>query len=420
MQSLLFLLRAFVSPVPFVIKRSAAPTTPAAGRILPAPYAPAGMPDSSPPRPRPPVDPDAANRFPVPPPGVAPGGGWAFGPPPKRSGGWVGKVLGSLVVSLLLFSLALNVYLAVLVYTLTAGPRETVIREGAGVAAKRVVVLPLTGAIDADAAWFATDALRKLGRVDRLPAAVVLRVDSGGGGVTASDQIWHAVEGFRERHPEVPVIASFGGVAASGGYYVAAGAERIFIEPTGFTGSIGVIAQVPTLGGAMEKLGVDWVTLVADGSPRKDRANNLYRDWTAADREVLETLINAAYDRFTEVVVRGRAGLTEQNVGSVADGSVYTAPVAVENGLVDEVGYLDDAVDSLAPRLGVNDPADLRVVVLERGGGGLLGLLGADRGDPLAEPPVALGAGGQVSVAGVRRVLDSLGGVRLLYASGLR
>ena len=379
------------------------------------------MPDSSPPRPRPPVDPAAANTFPVPPPGVAVPFG--YGPPPRKGGGWVAKVLGSLAVSLLLFSLVLNVYLGALVYSLTAGPRETVIREGAGVTAARVVVLPVIGAIDADAAWFATDALRKLERADRLPAALVLRVDSGGGGVTASDQIWHALEGFQERHPEVPVIASFGGVAASGGYYVAAGTERIFIEPTGFTGSIGVIAQVPTLQGAMDKLGVDWVTLVADGSPQKDRANNLYRDWTEADREVLERLINDAYARFTEVVVQGREGLTEESVGAVADGSVYTGSAAIENGLVDEVGYLDDAVDSLAPRLGVDDPKDLRVVVLERGGGGLLGLLGAGRGaggNPLAEAPVALGAGGEVSVAGVRRVLDSLGSVRLLYASGLR
>ena len=158
----------------------------------------------------------------------------------------------------------------------------------------------------------------------------------------------------------MPVIASFGGVAASGGYYVAAGTDRIFIEPTGFTGSIGVIAQVPTLQEAMSKLGVEWVTLVADGSPKKDNANNLYRDWTEADREVLSRLIDDAYRRFTEVVVAGRPGLTEANVGAVADGSVYTGEAAVANGLVDAVGYLDDAVDSLAEELGVDDPADLR------------------------------------------------------------
>ena len=207
---------------------------------------------------------------------------------PSGGGGWFGKVAASLAVSLLLFSLALNLYFAGLVYTLTAGPRETVIREGGARRQAR------GGAADRRddrrrRAWFATDALRRIERPDRMPAAVVLRVDSGGGGVTASDQIWHAIERFQERHPDVPVVASFGGVAASGGYYVAAGTDRIFIEPTGFTGSIGVIAQVPTLQDAMQKLGVDWVTVVADGSPNKDNANNLYRDWTDADREVLST-----------------------------------------------------------------------------------------------------------------------------------
>ncbi len=346
---------------------------------------------------------------------------YAYGPPPKRRGGWFGKVAASLAVSLLLFSLALNLYFAVLVYTLTAGPSETVIREGAGLAGKRVVVLPIVGTIDSDMAWFATDALRRIERPDRMPAAVVLRVDSGGGGVTASDQIWHAIERFQERHPDVPVVASFGGVAASGGYYVAAGTDRIFIEPTGFTGSIGVIAQVPTLQDAMQKLGVDWVTVVADGSPNKDNANNLYRDWTDADRDVLSNLIDDAYARFTTVVVAGRSTLTDENVGAVADGRVYTGSAAIDNGLVDEVGYLDDAVDSLAAKLGVDDPAELRVSVLERGGGGILGLLGVRRaGNPLAEAPLDLWPDGRVSADGVRRMMDALGGVRVAYASRLR
>ena len=344
---------------------------------------------------------------------------YGYGPPSKQKSGWVGKVLGSLAVSLLLFSLVLNLYLGVLVYSLTAGPRETVIREGEGLTGKRVVVLPIVGTIDDDAAWFATDALRRLERPDRLPAALVLRVDSGGGGVTASDQIWHAVEQFQARHPEVPVVASFGGVAASGGYYVAAGTDRIFIEPTGFTGSIGVIAQVPTLQDTMDKLGVDWVTVVADGSPRKDNANNLYRDWTPADREVLSTLIDDAYDRFTHVVVAGRPAITDGNVGAVADGSIYTSRSAVANGLADEVGYLADAVDSLASKLGVSDPEKLRVSVLERGTGGLLGILGVERSNPLAAAPLDLRTG-RVSADGLRSMLDSLGGVRVAYASRLR
>lgn len=349
---------------------------------------------------------------------------WAYAPPPPPRTGWFGRVARVLVLTLLAFSLLLNLSLGGALYLQVGGPGETVLREGEGPLGKHVTVLPIVGAIDADTAWFAGDALRRLRGLERLgqmPDALVLRVDSGGGGVTASDQIWRAVADFKAAFPELPVIASFGGVAASGGYYVAAGCDRIFIEPTGMTGSIGVIAQVPTLQEAMNKIGVDWVTVVAEGSPAKDSANNLYRDWTDADREVISTLVDDAYARFTEVVVAGRSGLTQENVGQVADGRVFASSVAVENGLVDEIGYLDDAIDSLAPGLGV-DPERLRVTVLNRGESGVLGLLGLHRENPLAAAPLELGTGlgGRVSEASLRRLMDSLGGVRVAYASRLR
>ncbi|BAM04042.1 putative signal peptide peptidase [Phycisphaera mikurensis NBRC 102666] len=323
-------------------------------------------------------------------------------------------MLSSLAVALLLFSLLLNLYLGALVYAMTAGPAETVLREGVGIDPKHVAVLPVVGVIDEEMAWFCGEALRSLEKPGRLPDALILRVESGGGGVTASDRIWHELERFQERHPDLPVVASFGGVAASGGYYVAAGTDRIFIEPTGFTGSIGVIAQVPTLAGAMDKLGVDWVTLVADGSPRKDNANNLYRDWTEADRAVVATLIDDAYERFASVVVAGRPALDEDSVGGVADGSVFTSAAAVENGLVDEVGYLEDAIASVSTTLGVADAEEARVTILERGGGGLLGLLGARTGDPFAEASADFSSG-RVAAADLRRLIESVGRLRIAY-----
>jgi protease-4 len=203
--------------------------------------------------------------------------------------------------------------------------------------------------------------------------------------VTASDQIWHALGEFRsyvkeEHDRDLPIVSSFGGVAASGGYYVAAGSDRIFCEPTTITGSIGVLAQVPTFADTLDKLGIDMVVMEADGSPRKELANNPFRDWTDEDREVVSNLLNTAYERFVEVVDQGRKDLDEQAAREAASGAVYTANEAIERKLVDQIGYLNDAVAQAASL--ANLPADQtpHVTVLSpRSGLGLLGLLGATR-----------------------------------------
>ncbi|MEM1098666.1 MAG: S49 family peptidase [Planctomycetota bacterium] len=315
------------------------------------------------PGPRPPIDPRGVTT-PPPPPGYLP-----FAPPPKQKG-MLSKVGTSLLVSLIILSLLLNVYLGFIVAQLTSGA-EAVYQEGE--TAERIVVVPVVGAIDDDMSRYVRGALRTL--EDSPPAAVILRVESGGGGVTASDQIWNQLETFRAANPNVPIVASFGGVAASGGYYIAAGADHIVCEPTGFTGSIGVIAQVPTLAGTMRMLGVDWVTQVAEGSPLKDEANNMFRHWDDDDRKVLGYLIDSAYDRFVHVVTQGRDSLDESNVGQVASGAIFTASDAKDNGLIDGIGYLDDAIAEAAQRAGM--PADQlpRVTVVKQPGDGILALL---------------------------------------------
>ncbi len=355
--------------------------------------------------PRPPVNPQAVASPPPPPPGYMP----MYGPPASNSKGWVSRVLTSLLVSLVILSLVMNVYLMVIVYKLTAGLSEDVYQEGTGT--ERVVVLPVVGGIDDTMSRFVRRALRQL--EDQPPAAIVLRVESGGGGVTASDQIWHGIEKFQLRHPDVPVVASFGGVAASGGYYIAAGSDHIVCEPTGFTGSIGVIAQIPTLAGTMEMLGVDWVTQVASGSPKKDEANNMFREWSEDDRAVLAYLIDHAYERFAEVVTKGRDQLDESNIGDVATGQIFTATDAVSNGLVDSIGYLDEAIQEAAKLAGLPAGDDTRVTIIRQPGGfGVLGLLGRHNGGvqtPHQLDPTA------VTASGLRTFIEDFSQVRLSY-----
>lgn len=354
---------------------------------------------------RPPVNPQQVASPPPPPVGYAPP---AYGPPPAQRS-WVSRILGSVLVSVLLISLLLNFYMGGMLYRLVAG-KESVYHEGD--AEKRIVVLPVLGGIDSDMSSFVRSSLRDLDK--KPPKALILRVESGGGGVTASDQIWHGLAQFKADHPDVPVIASFGSVAASGGYYIAAGTDTIFCEPTGFTGSIGVIAQVPTLQGTMKMLGVDWVTEVADGSPSKDTANNLYRTWNAADRAVLKNLINAAYARFTFVVTDGRPALDEGNIGEIATGDVYTADQALGNGLVDKIGYLDDAIEFAKVQAGMQPDADPQVTVIrQRGGFGLMSLLG-QHNDPGRADTAALDVT-ELTPQRVRTFIEDLAQVRLAY-----
>jgi protease-4 len=331
---------------------------------------PSSSPDpSASPGGRPPLDPRGTVLPPPPPPGYFP-----MYPPPQSQGktrGVLSRMVGGLVASVLLLSIVLNFYLGSMVVAITSGPTEATYRDGD--AKHRIVILPVEGAIDAAMADFVRKSLDVLAK--KPPAAIVLRVESGGGSVVASDQIWHALEQYKTEHPSVPIIASFGGVAASGGYYVAAPAQHIFCEQTGVTGSIGVMAQVPTMGGLMDKLGVQWETFAARGSPRKTIANDVFRPWDDQDRAAVEPFLDHAYDRFTQVVRQGRPNLTVDQFAAATTGDAFTAAKAKDIGLIDDIGYLDDAL-AHAQQL-VSPPKPSKVTMIRRpqsfGLGSLLG-----------------------------------------------
>jgi protease IV len=185
--------------------------------------------------------------------------------------------------------------------------------------------------------------VEKLKRAEADPdvKAVVLRIDSPGGDVTTSDILHHELVRFKERK-KVPVVAAFMGVAASGGYYLASGADSIVAHPTSITGSIGVISMHVSLAGLLDKIGVKVEALKS--GPRKD-VGSPFRALEEADRKLLQALIDQFYARFVGVVAEGRKGrLTEAEVQALADGRVYTAQQALAAKLVDRVGYLEDAV----------------------------------------------------------------------------
>ena len=181
----------------------------------------------------------------------------------------------------------------------------------------------------------------KLAEADPDVRAVIVRIDSPGGDVTTSDILYHELAAFKARK-KVPVVASFMGVAASGGYYLASAADVIVAHPTTITGSIGVISMHFSLAGLMEKIGVK-VEVVKSGA-NKDMGSP-FRAMTDDDRKLFQTLIDQFYTRFVSVVAEGRKGrLTEAQVRTLADGRIYTAQQALDAKLVDRVGYLEDVV----------------------------------------------------------------------------
>jgi protease-4 len=188
--------------------------------------------------------------------------------------------------------------------------------------------------------------------------AVVIRINSPGGGVAASQEVYEAIRKFRADSNK-KVIVSMASVAASGGYYVACAADRIFANPGSITGSIGVIAQWYNFGDLLRWAKMQDV-VIKTGS-FKD-AGSSTRPLTDSEREYFQSLINSMYDQFVSAVAVSR-NMEEDAVRSLADGRVFTGQVALENGLVDELGTYQDAVDAAARMAGIpGEPRILRPV----------------------------------------------------------
>lgn len=178
--------------------------------------------------------------------------------------------------------------------------------------------------------------LRALAKDDKVKA-VVLRVSSGGGSARASELIWHAVEEVKKHKP---VVVSMGSVAASGGYYISAGANKIFAEPTTITGSIGVVGGKIVVGDALASVGVNNFELA-----RGKRALmwSAMKAWNDDERAAVQDMMQLTYDEFVGRVSTGRS-MERDAVHTIAQGRVWTGAAAKANGLVDELGGLDQAL----------------------------------------------------------------------------
>jgi protease-4 len=248
-------------------------------------------------------------------------------------------------------------------------PLEEETVEGKG--SSKILLLDLSGVLSEDLPSFSLGAppprvpllarvreeLQKAEKDDRVRALIV-RINSPGGTITASDVLYHELLAFKERR-KVPVIAAIMDVGASGGYYAALAADSIVANPTTVTGSIGVVMVTVNAQGLLERIGV--APLAIKSGPMKD-AGSPFRSLTEPERAVFQSIIDEMYGRFVGLIVKARK-LPEDRVRAAADGRVYTAEQALRLGLVDRIGYLEDVVALAKERAGLTEA---RVVMYHR------------------------------------------------------
>ena len=194
---------------------------------------------------------------------------------------------------------------------------------------------------------------------DKRIKGLIIRINSPGGTVTSSDIIYREISKFKEKK-KIPVIACIMELAASGGYYVALAADNIIAHPTSVTGSIGVIALKFNAKGLMEKIGIEDETIKA--GDKKDFLSPL-RPMTKEEREILQNMLDDFHERFMDIVEESRKELAMDQIRVLADGRVYSAEQAFEVKLIDGIGYLDDAIELVKKRAGIDKA---RVIIYHR------------------------------------------------------
>lgn len=185
---------------------------------------------------------------------------------------------------------------------------------------------------------------------DKSLKGIVVRVNSPGGDVVASDEIYRKLIEVREK-TKLPVVFSFGSTAASGGYYIATAGDKIFTNPLTITGSIGVIMSSYNFSELADKVGVKEV--IIKSGELKDMGSAT-REMTKEERNVLQTMVDESYNRFVEVIATGR-DITEAKVRELADGRIYTGQQAKDLDLVDEFGTVEDAIKETEKLAGIKN-----------------------------------------------------------------
>lgn len=230
--------------------------------------------------------------------------------------------------------------------------------EGAEDGKKRVLNLSIAGTImdtESSSSWYADEnsaqaALMHITKAidNKKISGILIQINSGGGGITASNVIWNSLVEFKKADTNRVIVVMMGSMAASGAYYISAAADTIVANPTTLTGSIGVIMNSYNVQDLAARIGLKSVTIKSGGN--KDILNP-FTELTPEQEQMLQHMVDSLHTRFVNIVAEGR-GLDVAKVRAIADGRILLATEAVDLGLVDQVGYLEDAKAAMAHRLG--------------------------------------------------------------------
>jgi len=246
----------------------------------------------------------------------------------------------------------------------------------------KVAILPIEGLILESEDGFVKRAIDTAMK-DEHVKAVVLRVDSPGGSVSGSDYLYHHLRKLVEEK-KIPIVVSMGGIAASGGYYVSMavgqGPGTIFAEPTCFTGSIGVVIPHYNVAGFMQEHGLADDSIA---SHELKEMGSITKPMTPEEKKIFKALIKDSFDQFKKVIRSGRSKFDKdpEKLNALATGQIYSAKQAVDNGLVDEIGFLEQAVDR-AIKLANLEGDKVKVVRYKQEGGLSSFLMGGQSARP--------------------------------------
>jgi protease-4 len=286
----------------------------------------------------PPGGPGGPGGFPPPPPG------WF--PPPRSSRSFGRTLLTTFATTIFGISLMLNVYLLIISGLLgdKSGKSDTLVE---GDPKQVVAVVPIVNSLITEKDADSLDALLKQVEKNDNVKALVLRIDTPGGEVAPSDEMYHRIVRYKTAHPNIPIVVSMGGMATSGGYYTACAADWLVAEPTTLTANIGVLEESLNFAKLCDKWGIEDTTLHSTGADFKT-SGSMFRSPTTQDIAYLTGILDAIADQFHAAVLKGRGTRINAPLPEVFNAQAYTAQAALKMGLVDQIGYQEDACEYAA------------------------------------------------------------------------
>jgi protease-4 len=291
---------------------------------------------------------------PFPPPGFFPPPPYPPFPPQAPQRSLSRALITTFATTIFGFSLALNIYLLIYSGLLGDHAGKSTTTLVSGDARQVVAVVPIINSLITQKEADSFDALLRDVEKDDNVKALVIRIDTPGGEVSPSDEMYHRILRYKAAHPGVPVVISMGGMATSGGYYTACAGDWLVAEPTTLTANIGVLMESLNFSGLIDKWGISDTTLHSTGADFKT-SGSMFRPQSPEDIAYLTALLDSVADQFHQAVTTSRTGRLKASMKEIFNAQAYPGPVALKMGLVDQIGYQDDACKYAATKAGLTN-----------------------------------------------------------------